>query len=333
MRLQYALYERAEAGYRWTWRAPELSDALLDDFVYRIELPTDANSIRPDDFRGGICKFGRPVGTGLQEHAIFYRFFDGGSDAGRPNRVVMLAAWTTPAAISAVPNPYGIMAIFRNKMFEYVSEHSRTVGIPAPHFWDSLTAGDELPPPQSQSIPPAVFVDLIEGLADEDNDSYLRIMDNEFTLMKKPSVAFGHKKKERAAAEEQRKAAESLLEREVTLKHKAEQVQRTPLTASRQRDMGGDPTPFTFSGITGMPKITIPVAVALLAAILVAFTVLPVGKLLFPGAKGLSREADEVKRLFERLSSEEQAELLTLFKDLVRRQQHQSRQPSPPTVQ
>jgi len=196
MRLQYALYERAERGYCWTWRSSELSEGLLDDFRYRIELPSDANAIRPDELRGGICKFARIVNSMLQEHVVLYRFFDGGSDAGRPNRVVMLSAWASPSQIASMSMPYAIASVLQNKMFDYVSGHSREVNIAEPAFVSSLTAEEEWAVTGISRMPPIAMAKFIdEALGDADNDYVLTIRDDKQALQKKPSVVFERKQR------------------------------------------------------------------------------------------------------------------------------------------
>ena len=189
MQVQYALYERNASGYCWTWRATGLPESLLNDFRYRVVLPNDSNLIATENLRGGICKFDRIVDSRVEEHVVFYRFFDGGTDAGRPNRVVMLTAWTSPEQVSQMRRLYSVASILRNTVFEYVAVNSRTVGIQPPPFCVALTTDEESPADVSRRVPSAALVEFCECLADKDSNCELRILDDQYAFQKKPSAA------------------------------------------------------------------------------------------------------------------------------------------------
>lgn len=295
MQLQYALYERAERGYCWTWRSTDLSESLLDDFRYRIDLPSDANSILPDHLRGGICKFARIVAGMVQEHVVLYRFFDGGSDAGRPNRLVMLSAWATPRQIAAMPMPYAIVAVLRNKMFDYVSGHSREVHIAEPPFWNSLTAEDEWDSTRIHGMPSAALSTLIdEALEDADNDYILAIKDDVHSLQKKPSVVFDRKRR-----------APATLPPPEALPSGLETVESGVIEPSLAAG-GAVRQPHWFQGIA---KGVISV-VAVLALLPVAWMAIKGGGILQGGSVKLSPQAEQVVGAFKKLTPDEQERVL-----------------------
>lgn len=197
MQLQYALYERTPGGYRWTWRAVALGDTLLNEFLFRIDLPTDSNAIRADQLRGGICKFVRRVDDTGQQHVVLYRFFDGGSDAGRPHRVVMLTAWTTPGEIAYALTRCNVTTFLRGQVFEYVAGRSQKVGIEQPAFLDSLVTEEDCDSNRPLGTPLASVTDFVyQGCPDEENDYYLVINDSEAVLSRKRSINGVGKKKE-----------------------------------------------------------------------------------------------------------------------------------------
>jgi hypothetical protein len=172
MQIDYALHERLANGYGWSWHFGELPEPLLNDFFYRLTPPNNSNTINTNDLRGGIYRF--------DKWTILYRFFDGGKDnGGRPNRNVMLTAWIQTQDIAG--RNVDLLQIFRNKTFQWVQEHSKTIGIDRP-FTLSETIHLSEPPTVSN----AVYNDFIRNLADEDNDYHLIINNERFTLEKKP---------------------------------------------------------------------------------------------------------------------------------------------------
>jgi hypothetical protein len=304
MQLRYALYERTPSGYGWTWRATGLSDKLLDDFIYRIELPTDSNSIRSDQVCGGICKVARVVDGSTQEHVILYRFFDGGSDAGRPNRNVMLTAWTTPTEITLTAGRYGITNVLRGKAFEYVAGTSQQVGIAQPPFLGSLIMDDDCVSAGSPGMPSTSIMEFVDkGCSDEDNDYYLTIKDGDHAVRKKPSAVFHHKEKKRKLAEQQIKVVEPVEIRDA--ENDCEQPpggQSSPPRDAEQRER---------RGIPGLLKAAIFVAVSLMCVIPLAI----VGARLMPlfgiQPDPVSAEAREVLRLFANLPADQQQHVLS----------------------
>jgi hypothetical protein len=298
MNLRYALYERTQSGYCWTWRAPGLPDALLDDFRYRITVPTDSNSIDAEQLRGGICTFDRVVGAVVEEHVVLYRFFDGGSDAGRPNRVVMLTAWTTPKQVAGMPGRYGVVALLRSRVFEYVSINARTVGINHPPFCDSLAADEECPKGGTGRMPAAALMEFIDqGLVDKDNNWHLGIRGDEHSLQRRPSADFERKEKERRSREQQRLAVESARDEPGAPDTQTAGMHWEHQGAARQGRIGST----TRRGAGGLMKSFTVVAGGLLCAVVT----LAVMRSKW-GAPAISPEAAEVLRLFKELPPDEQ---------------------------
>jgi hypothetical protein len=214
MFLQYALYERTRNGYQWNWHAADLKESLLDDFLYRIQIPDDANTIRPIDLRGGILKFSQAYGSKVDEHVVLYRFFNGGSDEKGRSRTTMLTAWTSPTKFPAPPIPEanGVLKFFQNPMFKNVAEKAWTIGIEQPY---SLI-GDEPLPPISETPSPAL-AEFLNGLNDENHDYSLTIQNDNHLVQRTPSAAFKYKEAEatkRKWEDEQRKADQSRREAE-----------------------------------------------------------------------------------------------------------------------
>lgn len=314
MHLQYALYERAERGYCWTWRSADLSEGLLDDFRYRIDLPSDANSILPDHLRGGICKFARNIGGVVQEHVVLYRFFDGGSDAGRPNRIVMLSAWASPSQIASMPMPYAIAAVFRNRMFDYVSTHSREVHIAEPPFVNSLTAEEEWDStkiPRMPSTSLSTFID--EALKDVDNDYVLTIKDNDYSLRKKPSVVLDSKQRPPEASPPPR----SSLSNAETAVVRTNTPSITDGGAGRQAHW-----------MQGIAKGVVS-AVVILALLAVAWLAIKGGGVLQGGGAILSAQAEQLVGDFKKLSPDEQERVLRELERVYGRRQSQTTTPAP----
>lgn len=320
MQLRYALYERTQAGYGWTWRAVGLSDALLDDFRYRITVPDDSNSIRPEQLRGGLCKFDRSMGDDMQEHVVLYRFFDGGTDEGRPNRVVMLTAWTTPDQIAESPNRYGLAGLLRNRVFEYVSNNARAVGIAPPPFGESLAADAEFSDSSARRVPSVTLMGFIDNeIKDTDNVYYVTIRDDEYSVQRKPSLAFERKEQERQAHEKRLLAAERLrVERELASREAAAANQERHVAAGAGNLRGGITSDFTEGDF--LMKVGI-AATVLMLCVVVGVVVLQSSRWLGWGQKRLSVEAEAVLTQFKGLEPDEQRTVLTQLTDWC--QQHQ----------
>jgi hypothetical protein len=331
MQLRYALYERTQAGYGWTWRAESLSDALLDDFRYRIAVPDDSNSIRPEQLRGGICRFDGVMDGAVQEHVVLYRFFDGGSDAGRPNRVVMLTAWIMPDQVVKLPSRYGVTAILRNQVFEYVSNNARAVGITPPPFCPTLSASEEIPASATRRMPASALMEFMDsGLVDPDNNYYVTIRDNEYSLQRKPSASFGRKEKERQAYENQRLAAErARVEQEATSrKAVAKEQERERQVAARAGSLGGTSSS-DGEGRGFVMKIGI-TATALMLCAVIGLGFMRSGDWWGWGKKTLSAEAEAVLRQFKDLQPDEQRTVLGQLSDWVEQRQLPQNRPSMP---
>jgi hypothetical protein len=179
MQIHYALYERLTGGYGWSWHSNELPKPLRNDFFHRITLPNDSNTIELDDLRGGIYRF--------DKWTILYRFFNGGKDeGGRPNRIVMLTAWISTQDL--VDRNVDLLQIFHNKTFQWVQEHSKTVGIDRPFALNETI--HLLEPPIAITVDDAVYNDFLYNLADKDNDYNLLINNKRLTLEKKTSALF-----------------------------------------------------------------------------------------------------------------------------------------------
>ena len=188
MILRYALYERKPPqGYQWTWRAGDLNDSLLDDFVYRISIPNNASQISPDELRGGIIKFSQTNGPRVDVHLVFYRFYDGGSDEGR-SRVTILAAWAEPDQIPAYSTEKGLLKIFCNQMFEHISKNARTIGIEPPY---RLIVKENLA--ETNADPSAALAEFLGGLNEEDFDYSFKIENGLQTIEKTESETFRFK--------------------------------------------------------------------------------------------------------------------------------------------
>ena len=204
MLLRYALYERKPPhGYQWTWRYEDLKDTLLDDFVYRIRMPDNANTIQPTHLRGGIEKFSQVQGSKLDVHLVFYRFYDGGNDEGR-SRVTMLTAWAKADQFPALLTAYGVLELFRNQMFENILKKAWAIGIEQPY---SLTSNEQFP--ATGVAPSAGLAEFLCGLTDQSNDYSLTIHDDNQKVQKKPSAAFKKLEENRLKEEEQRKEKKS----------------------------------------------------------------------------------------------------------------------------
>jgi hypothetical protein len=192
LQLRYSLYERTTTGYQWTWRAVDLKDTLLDDFRYRIHMPDDAKDILPSHLFGGVLKFSQVKEASAEEHIVFYRFFNGGSDGGR-SRVTMLAAWTTKEALNSITITHDILAVFRNDTFVALSEKSKTIGIEQPY---SLISNE--PIPTAAGLRSTSLEEFLNGLNDENHDYLLTIRNDKHQLTKTPSAFLRFKESEEA---------------------------------------------------------------------------------------------------------------------------------------
>lgn len=90
--VRLALYDSSRPsldGSFWSWRAPELTLGLLDQFYYEVVAPTlpqDSSRLRIDAIVGGIAQI-------TPDWACVFRLGNGGRDAhGRPGRFVLLVA-------------------------------------------------------------------------------------------------------------------------------------------------------------------------------------------------------------------------------------------------
>jgi len=322
MELRYALYERTHSGYCWTWRAAGLLDALLDDFRYRVAVPNDSNAINAENLRGGICKFDRIVDSLVEEHVVLYRFFDGGTDAGRPNRVVMLTAWTTPRQVTEMPGRYGVAAVFRNAVFEYVSSNARTVGIDQPPFCDSLTAEEECSRGGPRRMPSAALMEFIdEGLPDKDSTCYLTIADNEYSLQRKPSAACERREKERQSHEQQRLAAERERDKEKAASRNTDGMEWERQVADGNGSIGSVRRRETKGA--GLLAKGIILLTALSLCTLIAAGAMRYGNRLGWGGVTLSAEAKRVLSIFQGLSPDEQRRVLAQLEELCEQRQRQ----------
>lgn len=204
LQLRYALYERTTTGYQWTWRAGDLKDALLDDFKYRIQMPDDAKDILPSHLVGGLLKFSQVKGASAEDHIVFFRFFNGGSDEGR-SRVTMLAAWTTKSSLDSLTSTNGILDVLRNATFEDVSQKAKAIGIEQPY---SLIANESISTTAGESS--ISFERFLQGIHDEDNDYLLTIRNEQHQLIKTPSalVKFRESEVARSKQEEDKRNAQ-----------------------------------------------------------------------------------------------------------------------------
>lgn len=307
MQLRYALYERTPSGYCWTWRAAGLSDVMLDDFLYRIAIPNDSNSIASDNLRGGICKFGRRVGAGVEQHVVLYRFFDGGNDAGRPNRVVMLTAWTTPIQVTGFQERYELSSIFRNDVFEYVSGNARAGGIAPPPFCESLATDEEVRAGGTKRVPSAVLMEFLdEGIPDEGADCHLTLRDNDYAWHKKPSAVC-----ERRQNEGLTDLRQNELEKEVRA---GDNVGGLAVTVGKVH-------PRYKTKAIGAIKASSVVLAVLSLCVLLAAGAVQYGSHYWWGRGTLSKEAVEVVRMFRGLSLGEQRTVLGQLHEQVEKRQ------------
>lgn len=132
MKLQLALYDpacQAEDGSYWSWKAPGLEAAFLDDCYYRAirqVVPVDEKTLRDSRLAAGYLK--------LAKRAVYFRVVDGGHDRqNRPGRFVVICAVVNSGAknhAEGAPEEVDLPAIdleaiWRCPLFERVAETAR----------------------------------------------------------------------------------------------------------------------------------------------------------------------------------------------------------------
>jgi len=330
--LYYALYERTSNGYQWTWHANNLNDSLLDDFRYRIQMPDDASSIRPEDLWGGILKFAHVQGSKLDEHVVLYRFFNGGSDEGR-SRVTMLAAWTTKDQFPAPSAATGVLGLLRNRTFEDVSHKAWRIGIERPY---SLISNEPLP--ANVDACSVALRELLCGLTDEDHDYSLTIQNDNHVLTKTLSAALEHREAEAAKrnmeaeerkAEQEKREAEEAKFRADEMRREAEQAAIFAKSPQQQRVRLEKKKRLQRRKIT-MPTIRRFLAILVGCVVLVMATFFWQAYSLWNSPEVFSPAAQEVVDRFGKLTRDDQTRV---FNELERIMNERKQIPSPMPIE
>jgi len=205
-------------------------------------------------------------------------------------------------------------------VFEYVSNNARAVGIAPPPFCESLTADAEFSVDGARRVPAALLMEFIDTrLHDVEHNYYVTIKDDEYSLQRKPSLAFERKEKERQAYEQQALAAERLrVERELASREAAAAKLKTQVDAGASSSIGRKTSEVTGGDL--LMKLGISTVALMLCAVIGAGLLQKAGVFGW-GPKKLSAEAEAVLQMFGQLAPEEQVIVVRQLEKMCIQQQ------------